>query len=138
MCTNNPNASNTNIYYATVTITNGVGATTQFKFGYVNGNYENNPTHTYPGNPSVVVVNQNREFLMPNVNGANLTLPTVYFNDTINLLRAAGPARHQFRDLQCQHDQCGGHGFARVQSQHGQCLSERFGCDQYAVGSLPV
>ena len=82
LCTNNPNASNTNIYYATATVTNGVGAATQFKFGYVNGNYENNPTHTYPGNPSVAIITPNREFLMPNVSGANLTLPTVYFNDT--------------------------------------------------------
>lgn len=82
LCTNNPNASNTNIYYATATITNGVGAATQFKFGYVNGNYENNPTHTYPGNPSVAIIAPNREFIMPNVSGTNLTLPAVYFNDT--------------------------------------------------------
>ncbi|HUA39071.1 MAG TPA: hypothetical protein VMA35_11820 [Candidatus Sulfopaludibacter sp.] len=82
LCTNNPNASNTNIYSATATITNGVGAATQFKFGYVNGNYENNPTHTYPGDPSVAIITPNREFIMPDVSGTNLTLPTVYFNDT--------------------------------------------------------
>ena len=81
LCTNNPNAANTNIYYATVSITNGYGATTQFKFGYVNGNYENNPTHTYPGNPYVIGGNQNREFNMPSVTRSNLTLPTVYFDD---------------------------------------------------------
>ncbi len=92
-CTNNPNSSNTNIYYATVTITNGVGATTEFKFGYVNGAWENNPTHTYAGNPSVIGGNQNREFTMPNVNGANLTLPTVYFDDlsTYSVLPAPPP-----------------------------------------------
>ncbi len=80
-CTNNPNAANTNIYYATVAITNGYGAQTQFKFGYVNGNYENNPSHTYPGSPSVGIITPNREFLMPSVTGTNVALPTVYFDD---------------------------------------------------------
>ena len=80
-CTNNPNAANTNIYSTTVTITNGYGATTEFKFGYVNGNWEINPTHTYSGNPTVLGGNQNRQFVMPNVTGAHLVLPTVYFND---------------------------------------------------------
>lgn len=80
-CTNNPNAANTNIYSTTIFITNGYGATTQFKFGYVNGNYENNPTHTYPGSPSVLGGNQNREIAMPSVTRSNLTLPTVYFDD---------------------------------------------------------
>jgi hypothetical protein len=79
-CTNNPGASNTNIYYASVVITNGVGAITQFKFGYVNGAWENNPNHTYPGNPSVLGGNQNREFVTPSSSGT-YTLPTVYFND---------------------------------------------------------
>jgi hypothetical protein len=80
-CTNNPNAANTNIYYATVVITNGYGATTQFKFGYVNGNYENNPSHTYPGFPTVTAGDPNRQFNMPSVTRSNLTLPTVYFDD---------------------------------------------------------
>jgi hypothetical protein len=95
-CTNNPNASNTNIYYATVTITNGVGATTEFKFGYVNGAWENNPTVTYPGNPSVLGGNQNREFVMPNVSGTTLVLPTVYFNDlsTYSVLPAPPAIRY--------------------------------------------
>jgi hypothetical protein len=80
-CTNNPNAANTNIYYATVPIISGYGAQTQFKFGYVNGNYENNPQHTYSGNPSVGIVIPNREFIMPSVTGTNVILPTVYFDD---------------------------------------------------------
>ncbi len=80
-CTNNPGAPNTNIYSTTIFITNGYGATTQFKFGYVGGNYENNPAHTYPGNPSVGILLPNREFVMPSITGTNLTLPTVYFND---------------------------------------------------------
>ena len=80
-CTNNLSAANTNIYYGMVTITNGVGATTEFKFGYVNGAWENNPSVTYPGNPSVIGGNQNREFVMPNVSGTTLVLPTVYFDD---------------------------------------------------------
>ena len=82
LCTNNPSAGNTNIYSVTIAVTNGYGATTQFKFGYVSGNYEANPTHNYPGNPSVIGGNQNREFNMPSASGTNLTLPTVYFNDT--------------------------------------------------------
>ena len=81
ICTNNPNAANTNIYYATISITNGYGATTQFKFGYVNGNYENNPTHTYTGFPTVTPGNPNRQFIMPSVTSSNLNLPTVYFDD---------------------------------------------------------
>ena len=81
LCTNNPNAQNTNIYSATVTLTNGYGATTQFKFGFINGNWENNPNHNYPGNPTVTAGSQNREFVMPSVTGSNLVLPTVYFDD---------------------------------------------------------
>jgi hypothetical protein len=80
-CTNNPNAANTNIFYATIHLTNGYGAPTQFKFGYVNGDYEVNPNHNYPGNPSVGIILPNREFFMPSVNGTNVVLPTVYFND---------------------------------------------------------
>ena len=81
LCTNDPNAQNTNIYSATVTLTNGYGATTQFKFGFINGNWENNPNHTYPGNPAITAGTQNREFVMPSVTGSNVILPTVYFND---------------------------------------------------------
>jgi hypothetical protein len=81
LCTNNPNASNTNIYYATATITNGYGSTTQFKFLNGAGNYENNPSHTYPGNPSVLGGNQNRQFTMPNATGGNFALPNVYYSD---------------------------------------------------------
>jgi hypothetical protein len=79
-CTNNPNASNTNIYYATTFITNGVGAITQFKF-LLSGNYEANPIHTYPGNPSILGGNQNREFADPASTGTNIILPTVRYND---------------------------------------------------------
>jgi hypothetical protein len=95
-CTNNFNAANTNIYYDTVTITNGVGATTEFKFGYVNGAWENNPTHTYPGIPSVLGGNQNREFVMPNISGTTLVLPTVYFDDvsTYSVLPAPPSVRY--------------------------------------------
>ncbi len=81
LCTNDPNASNTNIYYATATITNGYGSTTQFKFLNGAGNYENNPSHTYPGNPSVLGGNQNRQFNMPNATGGNFALPAVYYSD---------------------------------------------------------
>jgi hypothetical protein len=93
LCTNNPNASNTNIYYATVTITNGYGTTTQFKFLNGAGNYENNPVHTYPGNPTVLGGQQNREFIMPSVTGSNFALPTVYYNDiSTNTVLTSPPA----------------------------------------------
>lgn len=110
ICTNNPSASNTNIYSCTVNFTNGVNTTTQFKFGYVNGNWEINPSHTYPGNPSVSPGN-NRNFNMPDVNNANVALPTVYFNDTspnsvlpaatmvtfsVNMTNAVGTDAHVF------------------------------------------
>ncbi len=81
LCTNNPSASNTNIYYATAIVTNGYGTTTQFKFLNGAGNYENNPVHTYPGNPSVLGGNQNREFIMPSATANSYTLPTVYYSD---------------------------------------------------------
>lgn len=85
VCTNNPSASNTNIYYAAVSITNGVGVTTQFKFvvpGFPNGGYEYNPTHNYPGNPAIIAgANGNREFTDLASTGTNVILPTVYWND---------------------------------------------------------
>jgi hypothetical protein len=81
LCTNNPNASNPYIYYSTPqTLIGGAGTVEQFKFGYVNGSWENNPDHTYPGNPSVLLGN-NRSIALPSVNDSNLALPTVYFND---------------------------------------------------------
>jgi hypothetical protein len=79
-CTNNPNAANTNIYYSTATITNGEGAITQFKF-LLSDNYEANPTHTYPGNPSILGGNQNREIIDPASTGTNIILPTVRYSD---------------------------------------------------------
>jgi hypothetical protein len=81
LCTNNPSAANTNIYYAKTLITNGYGSITQFKFLNGPGNYENNPSHTYTGNPSVLGGQQNREFAMPSVTSGNLTLPTVRYSD---------------------------------------------------------
>ncbi|HUA39581.1 MAG TPA: hypothetical protein VMA35_14405 [Candidatus Sulfopaludibacter sp.] len=81
LCTNNPSAANTNIYYATAVITNGYGTTTQFKFLNGAGNYENNPSHTYAGNPSVLGGNQNREFIMPSATANSYVLPTVYYSD---------------------------------------------------------
>ncbi|HKW30677.1 MAG TPA: hypothetical protein VJT54_15180 [Verrucomicrobiae bacterium] len=81
LCTNNPSAGNTNIYYATAIITNGYGATTQFKFLNGAGNYENNPVHTYPGNPSILGGSQNRQFVMPNVSSSSLPLPVVRYSD---------------------------------------------------------
>ena len=82
--TNNPSASNTNIYYATVKVTDGYSATEQFKYnvpGFPAGGYENNPSHTYPGNPTVLGGNQNRQFIMPSVTSSNFSLPTVYWSD---------------------------------------------------------
>ena len=82
--TNNPSASNTNIYYATVKITDGYSATEQFKYnvpGFPASGYENNPSHTYPGNPTVLGGNQNREISMPNVTSSSFGLPTVYWSD---------------------------------------------------------
>jgi hypothetical protein len=109
--TNNPNGSNSNIYYsAPQMFTNGAGGVTQYKFGYVNGNWEINPNHVYPGNPSVMAGN-NRSFTMPDVNNANLVLPTVYFNDgspnaalpapttvtfNVNMTNAVGTDGHVF------------------------------------------
>ncbi len=81
LCTNNPSAANTNIYYATATVTNGFGTTTEFKFLNGAGNYENNPVHTYPGTPAVLGGNQNRQFVMPSATGNNYALPAVYYSD---------------------------------------------------------
>jgi hypothetical protein len=79
ICTNNP--SNPYVYSAVVSnMIYGVGASPQFKFGYTNGIWENNPTATYPGNPTVFS-GGNRNFQMPNVNHSTVTLPTVYFDD---------------------------------------------------------
>lgn len=110
VCTNNPSASNTNVYSAAVTITNGVGATEQFKF-LLGANYEANPTHTYPGNPSILGGSQNREFIDIASTGTNVILPTVYWDDlspssvlpapttvtfTVNMTGAIGTDSHVF------------------------------------------
>ena len=93
LCTNNPSAGNTNIYYATATITNGYGSTTEFKFLNGSGNYENNPSHTYPGNPSVIGGNQNRQFVMPSSTGGNFAMPVVYYSDlSTNTVLPSPPA----------------------------------------------
>lgn len=93
LCTNDPSAANTNIYYATAIITNGYGATTQFKFLNGAGNYENNPVHTYPGNPSILGGNQNRQFVMPSVSSSSLPLPVVRYSDlSSNSVLPAPPA----------------------------------------------
>jgi hypothetical protein len=84
--TNNPNASNTNIYSCVVSnIVAGEATKVDFKFGYnpnsANNTYENNPSHTYAGNPGVVVDGGNRAFVMPQFNNSQFTLPAVYYND---------------------------------------------------------
>ncbi|MGD0086548.1 MAG: hypothetical protein ABSC24_05400 [Verrucomicrobiota bacterium] len=84
--TNNPNAANTNIYSCVVSnIVAGEETKVDFKFGFnpnaANNTYENNPTHTYAGNPGVIIDGGNRAFAMPQVNNSQLTLPTVYYND---------------------------------------------------------
>jgi hypothetical protein len=81
LCTNNPGDANTNIYYATAPITNGYGTTAEFKFLNGPGNYENNPSHTYAGNPTVIGGNQNRQFIMPSATHSSYTLPTVRYSD---------------------------------------------------------
>jgi hypothetical protein len=86
-CTNYPPiASNTNIYYCVVSnIVTAAGSKEDFKWGYnpssANNSYENNPSHTYAGSPSVYVDGNNRAFKMPDVNNSQLTLPTVYYSD---------------------------------------------------------
>jgi hypothetical protein len=82
--TNHPSDPNTNIYYASAIVTNGYGTTTEFKFnvpGFPNGGYENNPSHTYPGNPIVIGGNQNRQFIMPSATHTTYSLPTVRWSD---------------------------------------------------------
>jgi len=68
--TNNPSASDTNIYYVTYTL--GQGSTSQYKFTYngSGGTVYENPTST-GGN--------NRSYIVPEL--ASVDVPTVYFSD---------------------------------------------------------
>ncbi len=78
ICTNDPNAANTNIYSAKVTIIDGVGATEQYKFTY---NGANVPGGTYWENPAPPTLGGNRFFTQPNA--TSTTLPPVYFSDVL-------------------------------------------------------
>ena len=85
-CTNNPSASNTNIYSCVVSnLVSPAGSKEDFKWGFnpnsANNSYENNPSHTYAGPPSVYIDGNNRAFKMPDINNSTVTLPTVYYND---------------------------------------------------------
>lgn len=75
VCTNDPAASNTNLYSAVVQITSGVGANKQFKFGFTTptGNVWEQPA------PSTPQLGGNRYFTMPN--SSNVVLAPVFFSD---------------------------------------------------------
>jgi hypothetical protein len=71
--TNNPAASNTNIYSTVIVVTDGVGAVQQYKFTYTGGsglNWEN---------PAPPTVGGNRFFNQPNA--TSTVLPPVFFSD---------------------------------------------------------
>lgn len=68
--TNNPGASNTNIYYATYTL--GEGSTSQYKFTY------NGTSGTVYESPSSTGGN-NRSYTVPDA--TNVDVPTAYFSD---------------------------------------------------------
>jgi len=73
--TNNPSAANTNIYSAVVAITDGVGATEQYKFTYTGG------LGTQWENPGPPTIGGNRFFVQPNLTATNL--PVVLFSDVL-------------------------------------------------------
>jgi len=75
ICTNDPNAANTNIFSSVVTMTNGVGFTEQYKFTF----YGTTVTGTDWENPAPPTVGGNRFFYLPNLSSTNL--PVVYFSD---------------------------------------------------------
>ncbi|HAO80354.1 MAG TPA: hypothetical protein DCQ92_15560 [Verrucomicrobia subdivision 3 bacterium] len=72
--TNNPTASNTNIYYAVVVI--GQGSTPQYKFTYQGAG----GTVWESVNPPTPSIGGNRFFMVPSL--ASTTLPTVFFSGT--------------------------------------------------------
>jgi hypothetical protein len=78
ICTNDPNAANTNIYSTQVTIIDGVGATEQYKFVYTGPNVPGGISWDQPAPPTV---GGNRFFVQPNTN--QLVLPPVYFSDVL-------------------------------------------------------
>jgi hypothetical protein len=78
LCTNNPEAANTNVYSAVITITNGVGSTNQYKFWSTNPT-EDQSFHNGYENPSSTG-GQNRVLVQANVTHA--TLAPVYWSDT--------------------------------------------------------
>ena len=68
LCTNDPSGANTNLYTAVIPVTDGIGATVQYKFwalGAPNNGWEVTP---------------NRTFTVPSSN--KLALPAVFFSDT--------------------------------------------------------
>jgi hypothetical protein len=71
--TNNPAASNTNIYSTVIEIIDGVGATEQYKFTYTGGNGLN------WDNPAPPTIGGNRFFYQPNA--TTTVLPVVFFSD---------------------------------------------------------
>jgi hypothetical protein len=71
ICTNNPNAANTNIYSTVIGI--GTGTPIQYQFRYYVGG---NPVYDHAPNSSA-----NRAFTVPNVPATNL--PTPYFNNVL-------------------------------------------------------
>ena len=79
ICTNDPNAANTNIYSAQATVIDGQGATEQYKFTY----YGPGVTGTSWDNPAPPTVGGNRFFVQPNVANTNMVLPLVYFSDVL-------------------------------------------------------
>jgi hypothetical protein len=73
VCTNDPSAPNTNIYTTVVTITDGVGATEQYKFVYSGHN------GTTWENPAPPTIGGNRFFVL--ANASSQVLPLVNFSD---------------------------------------------------------
>ena len=76
ICTNDPAASNTNIYSTVVVVTDGVGAVQQFKYTYGGPNV---PGGLNWENPAPPTVGGNRFFNQPNATAT--TLPAVFFSD---------------------------------------------------------
>ena len=78
ICTNDPNAANTNIYSVQATVIDGVGATEQYKFTYSGPNVPNGLSWDQPAPPTV---NGNRFFTQPDA--PTLVLPPVFFSDIL-------------------------------------------------------
>jgi hypothetical protein len=76
--TNNPSAPNTNIYSSEITVTDGVGATEQFKYTYSGPNVPNGLSWDQPAPPTF---GGNRFFTQPSA--TSTILPPVYFSDVL-------------------------------------------------------